>query len=418
MSALPIAWRVALVAALVTAGAVLAALGPSVWDAQARVEQQQAALVELATTDPTADLVVLANDGFAAHFDAEGVPLRVSPEEHVELALALGEACLARTGASDVRAAPELQGWIGACSWDGDRWLVLGRPAVGGSALARLWVLVLVLATLAAGLVATAVRRGLAPLDELSAAAGRLAAGEPLQLAPPDEAELQPVASALVALEAAQREREDAVAVRLELSQQLAGIVAHEVRNPLQSLAMLTDLACHEEDAEQRRAHLEAITRELGLVEEVVRRLVEGGDQLHLVRRPTELRRLARRCLDLVGVEAPDRLALEGEGAVLEVDGALVRRALENLVRNALRHGQQVRVKVGSRGLVVEDDGPGVPEADRERIFDAGVSGSGGTGLGLALARRVAEGHGGSLRCEDSELGGARFVLQLVPGDA
>lgn len=418
MSALPIAWRVALVAAAVTAGAVVAVSGPSAWDAARRGEERRADLVDLVASEPAADLEVLAGDGFAIRFDDVGTAVRVSPERHAELAIEVGTACLERTGASGARAAPDHPGWVAACAQDARGWLVVGRSAGGGTVADRLWVLVAVLATLAAGLVATAVRRGLAPLDQLTSAAGRLADGQPLDLDAPEEPELQPVAAALRALEAAQKEREDAVAARLELSQHLAGIVAHEVRNPLQSLGMLSDLACHEEDPGRRREHLQHINRELALVEEVVRRLVDGGDELHLVRRPTDLHRLARRCLDLVGVEAPGRTRLDGAEVTLDVDGALVRRALENLVRNALREGARVRVTIGPRGLVVEDDGPGVAPSDRERIFDAGVSGSGGTGLGLALARRVADAHGGSLRCEASELGGARFVLQLVPGDA
>ncbi len=417
MSALPIAWRVAFVAALVAAAAVLVALGPTVWDAARHHEREQAAVMQVARAAAGADLAQLAERGVAARFDAEGAPLEVVPESFQQVAAELAAGCLARSGTSSARVAPFVEGWAGACAADGEGWVVVGWPAEGGAVSSRLWALTLTLSMLAAGLVATAVRRGLAPLDALTSAAGRLARGQPMKLELPEEPELRPVASALVSLAAAQQERDDAVAARLELSQQLAGIVAHEVRNPLQSLAMLTDLACHEVDAERRRDHLTAITRELQLVEEVVQRLVAGGEHLHLVVRTTDVRLLAQRCLDLVGVEGGTDLELRGDGH-LEVDAALVRRALENLVRNAAREAARVRVSIIDGGLTVDDDGPGVAADQRHTVFQAGVSGHGGTGLGLALARRVAEAHGGSLRCEASDLGGARFVLRLVPGDA
>jgi signal transduction histidine kinase len=73
----------------------------------------------------------------------------------------------------------------------------------------------------------------------------------------------------------------------------------------------------------------------------------------------------------------------------------------------------------------VDDDGPGVPPADRERVFerfvrldDSRARGDGGSGLGLAIARATAQAHGGSIRVEDSELGGARFVLSLPAAPA
>lgn len=104
------------------------------------------------------------------------------------------------------------------------------------------------------------------------------------------------------------------------------------------------------------------------------------------------------------------RLVLEAQAPVpVRGDPARLERLLANLVDNALRYAAtEVRVRAfaaGSRAVLeVTDDGPGIPEADRERVFDRFVRldaardrGSGGTGLGLAIAREIARAHGGDL---------------------
>lgn len=100
-----------------------------------------------------------------------------------------------------------------------------------------------------------------------------------------------------------------------------------------------------------------------------------------------------------------------------------LRRALSHLVDNAARHARtRVAVTVGPGRLVVDDDGPGIPEADRERVFerftrldDARARDQGGAGLGLAVVRSIATRHGGTVRVEASPLGGARVVVELPP---
>ena len=97
-------------------------------------------------------------------------------------------------------------------------------------------------------------------------------------------------------------------------------------------------------------------------------------------------------------------------------------RAVENLLSNAGRFAQnRVSVRAGSQngGIVIEvdDDGGGVPESEREKIFEPFVrledAGQRGAGLGLALVNRIVKRHGGSVSVADSPLGGAKFFLQL-----
>jgi two-component system OmpR family sensor kinase len=120
-----------------------------------------------------------------------------------------------------------------------------------------------------------------------------------------------------------------------------------------------------------------------------------------------------------------DAVALELEVGDAPVcvwgDAGLLRRALDNLLRNARRYADaRVRVEVGASAgrafVIVEDDGPGVPAADRVRIFERFERdpGSPGSGLGLAVVARVARVHEGSVRVEGGRtLAGARFLVEI-----
>jgi signal transduction histidine kinase len=102
-------------------------------------------------------------------------------------------------------------------------------------------------------------------------------------------------------------------------------------------------------------------------------------------------------------------------------------RALGHLADNAARHARsQVRITVAAADddstarLVVDDDGPGIPPADRERVFerftrldDARTRATGGTGLGLAVTRSIVETHGGAITATHNPRGGARFTTTL-----
>ncbi len=107
-------------------------------------------------------------------------------------------------------------------------------------------------------------------------------------------------------------------------------------------------------------------------------------------------------------------------------DRTLFRRVIANLVENALQAAggagrtPEVRLTVEPRGqraaLIVDDNGPGVTPADRQRIFDPYVTHrEGGTGLGLAIVRKIVIDHGGDVSVQDAPppLGGARFVVEI-----
>ena len=111
---------------------------------------------------------------------------------------------------------------------------------------------------------------------------------------------------------------------------------------------------------------------------------------------------------------------------LVDTDAMMLKRALDNLVRNAVqalleddaRARGRVWVSAQRRGkrveLVVEDDGPGIPEADRARVFDPYyTTKDAGTGLGLAIVKKVVLEHHGHIECLASPRGGARFAIEL-----
>ena len=111
-------------------------------------------------------------------------------------------------------------------------------------------------------------------------------------------------------------------------------------------------------------------------------------------------------------------------GAVVSGDPVSLRRVFANLVDNACRLAPHCRVSLGRVGtvveLIVEDDGPGIPDAEREAVFEpfyrldrARSLASANAGLGLAIARQIVEAHGGTITLDRSGLGGARFCVRL-----
>lgn len=193
--------------------------------------------------------------------------------------------------------------------------------------------------------------------------------------------------------------------------------VSHEVRTPLARLRFRIDSLPDGVDVAALDGDLQAIDR---LLQELL-------DYQALEQRPNEAP-----CDDPGAVVAAvvERMRVLG-GATVELEvapgttivmgqDALV-RVLENLLSNAQRHARsRVRVSLRARHLSVEDDGPGIPESERERVFEPFVTGDpsrsrqlGGVGLGLAIAQRTAQRWGGRLVVGSSELGGARFDLDF-----
>jgi len=207
----------------------------------------------------------------------------------------------------------------------------------------------------------------------------------------------------------------------LRSHQSLLANASHELRSPLARLkmavAMLEDVPAERRAGLQREIHANIAELD-ALVEEVLlaSRLQAGA----------ALQRSERVELLALAAEEAARMGVAVDGEPLQVSGdeRMLRRALRNLLENAQRYGGgevgvQLRRVADGAELSVCDRGPGVPEAYRERIFEAffrlpgHAEREGGVGLGLALVRQIAQAHGGSVRCEPREGGGSCFKLIL-----
>ncbi len=213
---------------------------------------------------------------------------------------------------------------------------------------------------------------------------------------------------------------------------------AHELRNPVNRILNVVDVALLQENDDA--APLEALQRVQASAQQL-KHLVDSllllarGEEgrLPLARSAQDLRALLAKIVELYEPLASERgvaIALTGAAATAAVDARLIEHAVANLVDNALRYapaGTAVTVAVAERGglveITVEDEGPGVPSADRERVFDRFVrldaaSTDGGIGLGLPIARMLAQLHGGDVTLGPGAAGGTRATLRLALGDA
>jgi signal transduction histidine kinase len=199
---------------------------------------------------------------------------------------------------------------------------------------------------------------------------------------------------------------------------------SHELRSPLARIRLAIELLGGAEGAELRArvardiAELDALIGELLLASRLD--ALEPGAALER-REPVDLLGLAAEEAARSGAE------VTGEPAILVGDPALLRRLLRNLLENARRHGGGVDVELevsklgpGVARVSVADRGPGVADAERERIFapfyrppGASESKDGGFGLGLALVRQIARHHGGDARCRPRAGGGTVFEVDL-----
>jgi len=198
-------------------------------------------------------------------------------------------------------------------------------------------------------------------------------------------------------------------------TEMLAG-VSHDLRTPLTrlrlALAMLPRTDELRQDVAEMTADVEEMDRMIGGYLAFARgEGIEQAEPVNLSSILDDVAVGARRAGALLDLNVPADLTLK-----LRADA--VRRAITNLVDNARRHARHVALGAVAQGravlVTVDDDGPGIPADRRESVFRPFESGSsGGTGLGLTIARDIVRAHGGEIVLEDSPMGGLRARIRL-----
>jgi len=202
---------------------------------------------------------------------------------------------------------------------------------------------------------------------------------------------------------------------------------AHELRSPLTALRLQIGALGSADDAASRGAAIESlrcgIERAVRLVEQL---LTLARSERGAPAAPTQRVDLSELVRQVIADTAPAALA-RGSDFALDGDPAALAALVRNLAENAVLHapaGARVRVQreAGVPVLSVDDSGPGIAEAERERVFDRfyrpGGGGADGSGLGLAIVRSVAERHGATVAFGDSALGGLRVEVRFGGGSA
>lgn len=270
------------------------------------------------------------------------------------------------------------------------------------------------IATLAAALLVA--RRIVQPMRALAKAADKLGRGEAFEALPetgPDEARRS------VRAFNEMHERLDRF-VR-DRTRMLAAI-SHDLRTPITTLRLRAELL---DDAEVRDKMIETL-EEMQHMAEATLAFVRA-DQAEEETRQIDLAALVDSlAADLVELGQSIEVTAEGRPIVRGRTVAL-RRAVRNIIENAVRYGERARITVTQTEfpqearVVVEDDGPGLPPEDLERVFEPFVRGegsrsreTGGIGLGLAIARSILRSHGGDIRLENRPAGGESHGLRVV----
>lgn len=289
-------------------------------------------------------------------------------------------------------------------------------PRAMQSAHAALLIMLLLIISAVVLSAHTVLRRLLGPLRTLSAGVERLGAGE-LDVVLPVETRDE-----FGTLTRAFNQMVGRVRAMIASRDQLLLDVSHELRSPLARMKVALELLPPARQPPGMAADIAEMERMVAELLEMER--LRGGG---LTRHRHDLVSIVRVAVEAFsGVPPGVRIVSSPPDLSADVDAAKVSAVLRNLLENAIKYsGRQsapvevtVTREAGSATVRVRDFGPGIPEADRERVFEpffrvdrSRTRSTGGYGLGLSLCRRVMEAHGGTITLECPAAGGAVFVL-------
>jgi len=275
------------------------------------------------------------------------------------------------------------------------------------------------------------IERGTFEMDLITADGERIPCENHVALLPFDDGEFRGTTGVLRDI-SDRKERERELERQNERLAEFARVVSHDLRNPLNVASLSLEIAREEpEDAHFDRAE-NAIGRMDELLENLLR-LAEGG-RTEVVAEPVPLASVVDAAWGTTETGEASLEVADDLGTV-HCDESRTGQLFENLFRNAVEHGGPgVTVRVGridgedpsegaesETGFYVEDDGPGLGDADADDLFAMGYSSErAGTGFGLAIVQDVCRAHGWEVRTAESHLGGARFEIsglrELAPG--
>ena len=268
---------------------------------------------------------------------------------------------------------------------------------------------------------------------------------------PPDDESGMSTRSSEDSVDVLRKELDEALARVAELEEKLAcqahertelvHLVSHELRTPITVISGFGRLLQNEAHGTLNQEQLHYIDQSLKACQRLDQFVVdlldaqpESGTPLSVEIAQADLHALIRARLVSLAPLLDERgikieLELAARGSRLPFDERRIEQVITNLMTNAIRYGRQhgvIRIATkftrdgaaGSIEVAIEDDGPGIPVEDRERLFAPYVRGEGqsnceGLGIGLAICRRVIASHGGTIRVDSGELGGARFMFTL-----
>jgi signal transduction histidine kinase/CheY-like chemotaxis protein len=210
------------------------------------------------------------------------------------------------------------------------------------------------------------------------------------------------------------RRQKQRLQVERDRLDEFAGMISHDLRNPLNVADLRIELVREECDSDHIDAAARAVDRMESLIDDLLT-LARAGEVVSELK-SVRLDSLIERCWQTV-TTAEATVVIETDRTI-RADQSRFKQLLENLIRNAVEHGgDDVVVTVGEldEGFYIEDDGPGIPTDERDRIFDSGYStDTEGAGLGLVIVQKIAAAHGWEIAVTESDSGGARFEITGV----